>query len=220
MSDFRIYREFERGEFVLIFCDTAWGGGDFCAGQFMSYNHLDIPQVFHRKCMASDMTPIIHQEAERIFESTGVKPVVSYERNNGGLAEIERLVRLNRNQKYTVYQQKMGMGDRGNMRVTAKYGWDTNSATRPIMLSGLKEAVDNKLIKIYDKPTVSEMFSFIEKQTATGWKPIAESGAHDDLVMSLAGVYQMYQTEKPPVQRNNRRRKEKRYDPTTGRVLS
>lgn len=217
---FRKYRDFHNNEFVLIFADTAWGGGDFCAAQFMSWNNLDVPQIYHKKGLASDMTPIIHNEAERIYEITKVKPVVCYERNNGGIAELERLVRLNRNQKYTIYQQRSGMGDRGNMKLTQKYGWDTSSATRPVMLSQLKEAVDNKLIRIYDKPTITEMYSFVEKQTATGWKPMAEKGAHDDLVMSLAGVWQMYQSERPPINRNKRRRREKRYDPTTGRVLS
>jgi hypothetical protein len=216
---FRKYRDFEPGEFVLIFADTAWGGGDFCAAQFMSHNRLDVPLVFHKKCMASDMTPELHNKAQEIAKITGVKPVICYERNNGGIAEIERIVRLNRTNEYTVYQQKRGLGDRGNMQITEKYGWDTTSATRPMMLAGLKEAVDNKLIRIYDKPTITEMYSFIEKQTATGWKPIAEAGAHDDLVMSLAGVYQMYQSEKPPV-KNNRVKRKKNYDATTGRVLS
>ena len=32
----RTYRDFERDEFVLIFADTSWGGGDYCAAQFLS----------------------------------------------------------------------------------------------------------------------------------------------------------------------------------------
>jgi hypothetical protein len=61
----------------------------------------------------------------------------------------------------------------------------------------LKEAIDKKLLTLYDKPTINELFSFIIKQTETAWKAQAESGAHDDLVMSLAGVWQLYQTEQP-----------------------
>ena len=83
---FRKYREFHNNEFVLIFADTAWGGGDFCAAQFLSWNNLDIAQVYHKKGLASDMTPIIHNEAERIYEITKVKPVVCYERNNAGIS--------------------------------------------------------------------------------------------------------------------------------------
>ena len=61
----------------------------------------------------------------------------------------------------------------------------------------LKEAIDKKLLRVYDKPTINEMFSFIIKQTETSWKAQAESGAHDDLVMSLAGAWQLYQSEEP-----------------------
>jgi hypothetical protein len=66
------------------------------------------------------------------------------------------------------------------------------------MLSMLKEAIDNRLIRIYDKPTITEMFSFIISQTSSSWKAQAEQGAHDDLIMALAIAWQLYQTEHPP----------------------
>jgi hypothetical protein len=89
------------------------------------------------------------------------------------------------------------------------------------MLGMIKEAIDQKLIKIYDRPTITEMFSFIEVQTSTMWRAQAERNAHDDLVMSLAGVWQMYQTEKPaPVFNRNRVKRKKSHDPVTGRLLS
>jgi hypothetical protein len=89
------------------------------------------------------------------------------------------------------------------------------------MLGMIKEAIDQKLIKIYDRPTITEMFSFIEVQTSTMWRAQAERNAHDDLVMSLAGVWQMYQTEKPaPVFNRNRPKRQKNWDKVTGRLLS
>lgn len=193
----REFRSLEPGEFILIFADTAWGGGDFCATQFISKTKVDVPIVFHKKCLASEMTPLIHAKAEAIFDITGVPPVVCYERQNGGIAELERINLLNRNQKYLVYQQP---STQGSIRpgITNKLGWDTTSLTRPVMLSMLKEALDNQLIRIYHEPTIAEAFSFIEKQTATGWKPQAESGAHDDLIMSLAGAWQLYQNQEAP----------------------
>ena len=67
------------------------------------------------------------------------------------------------------------------------------------MLQMIKEAIDNKVLKIYDRPTITEMFSFIEVQTTTMWRAQAEKNAHDDLVMALAIAYQLYQTETPPL---------------------
>jgi hypothetical protein len=84
----------------------------------------------------------------------------------------------------------------------------------------IKEAVDNKLLIIYDRPTITEMFSFIEAQTTTMWRAQAEKNAHDDLVMSLAIAWQLYQTEKPTNVTNKRRKRVKHWDSTTGRLLS
>ncbi len=196
---FRRYRTYQKGEFYVVAADTSWGGTDYCAVQFLSKTHLDVPVVFHSKVLATEMTPQIHNELERIFDATGVKPVVAFERNNGGVAEIERLATLNRNGKYRIYTEKSNVGTTDQTESSVKLGWTTSSASRPTMLQMLKEAVDAKLITIYDKPTVTEMFSFIVSQTSSSWKAQAEQGAHDDLIMSLAIAWQMYQTENPPV---------------------
>ena len=74
-----------------------------------------------------------------------------------------------------------------------KYGWDTNTATRPAMLSQLKEAIDKKLLRVYDKITIEEMYSFVVVRTTASVKAQAEAGMHDDLVMSLAIAWQLYQ---------------------------
>jgi hypothetical protein len=180
MGDFRRYRQYEPKEFLVAFADTAAGGGDYCAVQFLSKTKIDIPVVYHSHVLATEMTPRVHSELETIYDKTGVQPVISYERNNGGVFELERLASLNRLGKYRIYQQKKNVGSVDSTENAPKLGWDTNSATRPAMLSMLKEAIDSKLLKIYDKPTINEMFSFIINQTSSRWKAEAERGAHDD----------------------------------------
>lgn len=207
---FRRYRDYEKGEFYVVGVDTSWGGTDYCAAQFLCKTTLDIPTVFHSRVLATEMTPQIHTELEKIFDQTGIKPVVAFERNNGGVAEIERLATLNRNGKYKIYVEKTNVGSTSVTHDTVKLGWTTSSATRPIMLSMLKEAIDNQLINIYDKQTITEMFSFIVSQTSSSWKAQAESGAHDDLIMALAIAWQLYQTESPPVIKHRTRPKPKR----------
>lgn len=205
---FRRYRPYQKGEFFVVACDTAWGGLDYCTGQFLSKTNLDVPVVYHSKVLASEMTPLIHSELERIHDETGVQPVVAFERNNGGVAEIERLATLNRSGKYRIYVEQRNVGTTDTTENSTKLGWTTSSASRPTMLSMLKEAVDSKLIGIYDKPTINEMFSFIVSQTSSSWKAQAEQGAHDDLIMALAIAWQLYQTENPitqPVRTRERR---------------
>lgn len=205
---FRRYRPYQTGEFYVVGADTAWGGTDYCTAQFLCKSKLDVPVVYHSKVLASEMTPLIHLELERIYDETGVKPVVAFERNNGGVAELERLASLNRLAKYRIYTEKSNVGTTDSVQDTIKLGWTTSSASRPTMLSMLKEAVDARLLRIYDKPTITEMFSFIVSQTSSSWKALAEKGAHDDLIMALAIAWQLFQTEHAPKDYSQRKRKE------------
>lgn len=205
-KDWRRYRDWEKGEFVVVGADTAAGGIDFCTAQFISKTKLDVPLVYHSRVSATQMTPSLHTELEYIYDMTGVKPVIAPETNNGGTFEIERLATLNRQGKYIIYQQKRNVGTTESVENSIKLGWTTSSATRPTMLQMLKECIDSKLLTIYDKPTVTEMFSFIISQTSSSWKAQAESGAHDDLIMALAIAWQLYQSEAPPAIKKPRTR--------------
>lgn len=192
---FRRYRQYQKGEFYIVAADTSSGGGDYSCAQFLSKTNLDVPVIYHSKQTATEMTPLIALELDTIYKQTGVKPVVAYETNNGGVFELQRLATLNREGNWVMYQKK-SLGTTEGLEMTQKYGFSTNSATRPAILQLLKEAIDNQLINIYDKPTINEMFSFIIKPNG---RPEAEQSAHDDLVMSLAIAWQMYQTENPPM---------------------
>lgn len=191
MDNFRQYREITRGEFFVVFADTSAGMGDYCAVQFLSKTKLDVPMVYHTKSIATEMTNAIYPILEMIFDITGIKPEVAFERNNGGVFELERLASLNRKGKFTIFQ--MPNAGRVDNPEPTKIGYDTNTATRPRMLADLKDAIDHKLLTIYDKPTITELYSFVLVQTTSTIKAQAEHGAHDDLVMSLAGAWQLYQ---------------------------
>ncbi len=194
---FRIYRQLEQGEIIVVFADTSYGAGDYCAVQFLSKTRIDVPIVYHSKTIATNMTNEIFPVLERIHDKTGVRPVVAYERQNGGAFEMDRLASLNRNNKFEIFK----MVNRGNINnpEATKLGWDTTTATRPTMLQDLKDAIDHNALTIYDKPTITELYSFILVQTTSIIKAKAEKGAHDDLVMSLAGAWQLYQLHQTPI---------------------
>jgi hypothetical protein len=187
------YRKIEPNEFIVVGVDTAAGGGDYCAAQFLSKTKLDVPIVYHSKTLATEMTPVLFEELNRIYDITTIPPLVAYERNNGGVFEMERLAALNKLNKYSIFiMPTYGSLDNPEAK---KLGWDTNTATRPKMLADLKEAIDKKLIKLYDSVTVGELFSFIITKTSTAWKAQAESGSNDDLVMALGIAWQLQQSE-------------------------
>jgi len=147
--------------------------------------------VYQRDILATEMTNDLLPILNSISDKTKMNPTIAYERQNGGLFEMERIASLNRANKFTVFRMpEYGIVGAEN---SVRYGWDTNTATRPKMLSDLKEAVDKRLLTIYDKQTIDEMFSFVVMKTSSSWKAQAESNAHDDLVMSLAIAWQLYQ---------------------------
>lgn len=187
------YRKLEPFEFLVCGVDTAAGGGDYCAAQFVSKTYLDVPLVIHSPMTITAVTPTIHNTLEKVYNDTQTCPTVAYERQNGGLFEMERLGTLNREGKYRLFTMPT-YGSTQNPDPT-KTGWDTNSATRPKMLQDLKQAIDGKALKIYDPQTVKELFTFIISKSG---KPQAEDNAHDDLVMALAIAFQLYQTETIP----------------------
>lgn len=193
---FKQFRTIEEGEFFVIAGDPSAGLGDNCACQFISKKHIDVPLVYHSPEIATTMTNDIIPVIEKIYDITGIKPVLAYERNNGGVFEMERIASMNRRGKFEIY--KMATLGISNAPEAVRYGWDTNTATRPAMLSELKEAIDNKVLKIYDEQTINEMFSFIRVKTTATVKAQAEEGAHDDLVMSLAIAWQLYQQSDTP----------------------
>lgn len=206
---FRQYRQLNPGEFIICAVDTSGEGQDWCAAQFLSKNRLDVPLVLHYEGSIIDVTPALKLALEMIHDMTGVNPCVAYETNNGGGYEFERLGRLNKLQKYTLYHQYR-QDERGRLERSEKLGWNTNSATRSPMLQALQEVIKQNLITVYDKLTVDEMFSFVKHRTPSGWRSEAETGAHDDLIMSLAIAWQLYQTESPPAQRVRRHKVERK----------
>ncbi|RKZ02782.1 hypothetical protein DRQ25_18340 [Candidatus Fermentibacteria bacterium] len=189
---FRQFRKIESGEQIVVGYDLSMGGPDYSAAQFMSRTKYDVPLVYHSNVIATEATNAIVPVLEKIFEITGIPPVIAPERNSGGVFEIERMVEMNRLGKYQVFVEPTGAGTMGTTP-SKRYGWTTSSTTRPKMLEDLKHALDKNLIRVYDSATVNEMFAFIVTQTSHAWRAQAERGAHDDLIMSLAIALQLHQ---------------------------
>lgn len=191
------YRKIEKREFLLFAGDTATGGGDRTACQVLSKTRLDVPIVFHSEITTTDFIPSLVSVLEQVSDFTGVHPLVALERNNGGVFLMDRIAELNFSGKYEIF--KMPNLGRENPAQAVKYGYETNSATRKDMLANLKSAIDKRLFKVYDKETINECLSFVTVQTTSNWRGQAESGAHDDLVMSLAIAWQLKLLSGEPV---------------------
>ena len=67
--------------------------------------------------------------------------------------------------------------------VKRSFGFQTNSKTRPVIISELIKACREDINIVCDRTTLEEMLTFVRDEN---YKPAAEEGAHDDCVMSLA----------------------------------
>lgn len=194
---FRQYRSIESGEFLVAGYDLAMGGPDYSACVFISKKHNDIPLIYHANVIATEATNEIVPVLEKIFTKTGVPPVIAPERNSGGVFEIDRIVALNRVGNFRVFKEPVGVGSTEDPE-QHRYGWSTTAVTRPKMLEDLKNAIDSRMLRIYDQSLVNEMFAFVVNKSLSGWKAQAETGAHDDLVMATAIALQVFQREETP----------------------
>ncbi len=185
---FRLYRQLEKGEFLVYGGDTAQGGIDANYGHFISKTKGDVPLVFKKQGVAASATPLIRNALNWVHDQTKVKPCVALERQNGGASEMHRLDDTN-DGFYTIYYPYNEKGERKDTP-----GWDTNEKTRAQMLGDWLKAFNNGLIRIYDKDTVEQHQTFITNKRG---KPEADSNTHDDAVMSIAIAYQLFLTENP-----------------------
>lgn len=63
------------------------------------------------------------------------------------------------------------------------FGFETTTKSRPLIIDELKDVAANAIETIHDFDTLGEMLTFVYNDN---WRPEAERGEHDDLVMSYA----------------------------------
>lgn len=168
----RIRKHPEKGVPYVLGGDTAGTGSDFFAGHVVDNRTGEQVAVLH------------HQFGERMFAEQVYCLGMYY---NTALVGIET--------NYSTYPE-MVLEELGypNLYVRQRldnytgklmdtFGFDTNTATRPAIIDGLKDVAKSALELITDYDTLGEMLTFVYDQN---WKAQAEQGEHDDLVMSLA----------------------------------
>ncbi len=74
--------------------------------------------------------------------------------------------------------------DKTDGRTTTKFGWNTNSRTRPDMLGQLKQEVRAGATELRDQTLLREMLTFI--RNPDNGKEEAQEGCNDDMVISRA----------------------------------
>ena len=86
------------------------------------------------------------------------------------------------------------------------YGFRTDSKTRPVIISNLKEIFEASPELVLDEDTLAEMLVFIKNEAG---RAQAAEGEHDDLVMALAIAHGIREQQRCTVREAPEERKEK-----------
>lgn len=169
-----IYKEPEPNKPYVIGGDTAGEGSDSCTLQVLDNTTGD--QVAMLK--GADIAEDVYAHQTYCLGMYYNAALIALETNFSTYPtrELERL-------KYP-HQYVRETIDNFTHQPRLSYGFQTNSKTRPIIISNLVQVVRDDINIINDRPTLEEMMTFIRNPDS--YKPEAEDGAHDDLVMALA----------------------------------
>lgn len=172
---FRIYEFPSRGGQYVVAGDPAEGleHGDKSAGVVLNkktnktacvYNHNIPPDRFEEDLIKM---AYFYNEAMVACESKGY----GYSVNQGLYKNYGRVYRKIKTKK-------------GYIEKTQDLGWNTNSVTRPQMLSGLASEIENGSTDLLDKDLIGQAWTFVNN--IKRGQPEAEKGKADDLIIARA----------------------------------
>ena len=118
--------------------------------------------------------------------------IIAVERNGPGTAVLTQL--KNTMGYPRIWRPRNPIGVKTHLDQTL--GWNTTSATRPIMLSALQAAIRDEPHRIKSEALIDEIRTFVFRdRNGREPRPEADEGCHDDLVMAMGGAQAVWQQE-------------------------
>lgn len=162
----------EEGVPYVLGADTAGTGSDFFAGHVLDNRTGDQVAVLHQQFGERAFTEQLY--CLGLYYNTALIGVeTNYSTFPQELLTWMEYPKLYVRQRVDTYTGKL----------IDAFGFETTTKTRPLIIDGLKDVAKQAIETIHDYDTLGEMLTFVYDEQ---WKPQAEEGEHDDLVMSLA----------------------------------
>jgi hypothetical protein len=194
----RVWEEPKNGEDYIIAADVAEGiaGGDYSCADVINHRTGQHVAQWHGSVDSDNI-----MEFADILSGLGKRynlALIACERNNHGLGVVTQLFHYG----YPKLYMEMVPDPPGKPR--KRYGWVTSRTTRPLIIDNLIKEVTEGSDGIVCKETFEEMLSF---KIQDNGKMEADSGCHDDRVMSYAiAKYVRQVTDLPSMYRPDRNR--------------
>lgn len=182
-GDWIYYKDYRPGHHYGLGCDVAEGiGRDSSTIVIIDFTNSEIVAVYKSSSISPDLLAYeIRNGAERYGN-----PIVGVERNNHGYATLVKLKEI----YPTSHIFKETSIDRALDTQGVRLGWHTNLASKPRIFFELKSAIEDNLIKIYDRGLLIEM-KIYDKNELNVIKGDEETTNHFDLLMALAIAFEM-----------------------------
>ena len=147
----------------------------------MNRNEFDVPATYYGR------PDTIEFADQMIFGSKFYNYAwASPEMNSIGMSVLDAFKRAD----YPFIYQREHKEETIQREDSSKLGWKTTLLTRKPMIADLQTVTQEHGLKVYDIRFIDEMRVFIWNPQG---KPQAETGEHDDCVITLAGLIQLHQ---------------------------
>lgn len=176
-----VWKRPRRGHRYVVGMDTAEGtpDGDFTCAGVLDVDTCEQVAAFHAR-----VSPETGAEKAVALAKKYNNALLGIEANNHGHSALNTA-------KNTLMYGHLFKHRMYDATGTKKLGWQTNDKTRPIMLSGLKKAVEGRLMKVNDEDFLSETTTFQRNGESSKYE--ARSGSHDDRVIMWGIAWQLRQ---------------------------
>jgi hypothetical protein len=172
----RVYRDPQPHGVYVLGVDVAEGlkDGDYSTIQVLELPELAQVAVYQDWIKPDDLADVAYDLGK--YYKWGL---IAVENNGPGIATNLRL----RDHLYYPILYTREIFDNQQRKYTQKIGWSTNRASKPVMITALRGAIDDDLMRMYDLETLDELMHYVlRKDGSMG----AQQGKHDDLLMALA----------------------------------
>ena len=173
----RIKKKPEEGVPYVIGGDTAGTGSDSFVGQVLDNTSGEQVAVLQQLMGETEYTRQMY--CLGMYYNTALIGIET----NYSTYPVQELERLRYPKQYV--RQHL---DKYTQKLTDEFGFNTTSRTRPTIIDNLKAVAREHLELISDYGTLGEMLTFVYDEN---WRPEAEEGEHDDLVMALAIAHEI-----------------------------
>jgi len=172
----------EQGRRYVIGADVSEGlGEDRSVAQVLKLPELEQVAVFK----SSNIDPLTYADALYELGDWYNRATIGVESNSVGIATN---LRLSQERFYRPLYRREIFDNKKKKRVE-RFGWNTNRQSKAILLSDLRDAIQDNRILFNDVATLDEMGWYIFDPEKNKYQ--AAVGYHDDCVMSLGIAYQL-----------------------------